>query len=87
MLEILEERKFSIEKIIPVASKKSEGTSIDFNGKKNVRNVCTVRNKKIIKTLKQKKLMLLKLILNGCLLERISQNLRYGESLKLVIYN
>ena len=28
---------------------------IDFNGKKNVRNVCTVKNKKLVKTLKQKK--------------------------------
>ena len=28
---------------------------IDFNGKKNVRNVCTVKNKKLIKTLRQKK--------------------------------
>ena len=28
---------------------------IDFNGKKNVRNVCTIRNKKLIKTLRQKK--------------------------------
>ena len=32
MLEILEERNFPIEKIIPVASKKSEGSSIEFNG-------------------------------------------------------
>lgn len=28
---------------------------IDFNGKKNVRNVCTVKNKKLVKTLRQKK--------------------------------
>lgn len=28
---------------------------IDFNGKKNVRNVCTIRNKKLVKTLRQKK--------------------------------
>ena len=28
---------------------------IDFNGKKNVRNVCTIRNKKMIQTLRQKK--------------------------------
>jgi len=28
---------------------------IDFNGKKNVRNVCTIKNKKIIRTLKEKK--------------------------------
>ena len=34
---------------------KNNKVVIDFNGKKNVRNVCTVRNKKIIKTLKQKK--------------------------------
>ena len=34
MLEILEERKFPIKKIIPIASKKSEGVSIEFNGKK-----------------------------------------------------
>ena len=33
MLEILEERDFPIEKIIPVASKKSEGSSIEFKGK------------------------------------------------------
>ena len=33
MFEILEERKFPVEKIIPVASKKSEGSSIKFNGK------------------------------------------------------
>ena len=33
MLEILEERNFPIEKIIPVASKKSEGNSIEFNRK------------------------------------------------------
>ena len=29
--------------------------TIDFNGKKNVRNRCTIKNKKLIKTLKQKK--------------------------------
>ena len=34
MLEILQERKFPIKKIIPIASKKSEGVSIEFNGKK-----------------------------------------------------
>ena len=34
---------------------KSNKVIIDFNGKKNVRNTCTVKNKKIIKTLKQKK--------------------------------
>ena len=34
MLGILEERNFPIEKIIPVASKKSEGSSIEFNGKR-----------------------------------------------------
>ena len=34
---------------------KSNKVVIDFNGKKNVRNTCTVRNKKIIKTLRQKK--------------------------------
>ena len=34
MLEILEERDFSIEKIIPIASKKSEGVLIDFCGKR-----------------------------------------------------
>ena len=28
---------------------------IDFNGKKNVRNVCTIKNKKLVKTLRQKK--------------------------------
>ena len=28
---------------------------IDFNGKKNVRNICSIRNKKLIKTLRQKK--------------------------------
>ena len=28
---------------------------IDFNGKKNVRNTCKIKNKKIIKTLKEKK--------------------------------
>ena len=28
---------------------------IDFNGKKNVRNVCTVKNRKLVKTLRQKK--------------------------------
>ena len=28
---------------------------IDFNGKKNVRNICTVKNKKLVKTLRQKK--------------------------------
>lgn len=28
---------------------------IDFNGKKNVRNVCAVKNKKLVKTLRQKK--------------------------------
>ena len=28
---------------------------IDFNGKKNVRNTCTIKNKKVIKTLKAKK--------------------------------
>ena len=32
------------------------------------------------------KLMQLKLILNGCLSEKINQNLRYGENLRLVIY-
>ena len=30
MLEILQERKFPIKKIIPIASKKSEGSSIEF---------------------------------------------------------
>ena len=34
MLEILEERDFPIEKIIPIASKKSEGKLINFCGKK-----------------------------------------------------
>ena len=34
---------------------KSNKVIIDFNGKKNVRNTCTVRNKKIIKTLRQKR--------------------------------
>ena len=28
---------------------------IDFNGKKNVRNICTVKNRKLVKTLRQKK--------------------------------
>lgn len=28
---------------------------IDFNGKKNVRNICTIKNKKLVKTLRQKK--------------------------------
>ena len=28
---------------------------VDFNGKKNVRNTCTIRNKKLVKTLKQKR--------------------------------
>ena len=28
---------------------------IEFNGKKNVKNVCTVKNKKLVKTLRQKK--------------------------------
>ena len=28
---------------------------IDFNGKKNVRNVCSIKNKKLVKTLRQKK--------------------------------
>tara|TARA_B100000963_G_scaffold227773_1_gene198662 strand:+ start:2249 stop:3244 length:996 start_codon:yes stop_codon:yes gene_type:complete len=34
MLQILEERNFSIDKIIPIASQKSEGRLIDFCGKK-----------------------------------------------------
>ena len=34
---------------------KNKGVVIDFIGKKKVRNICTVKNKKIIKTLKEKK--------------------------------
>ena len=34
MLQILEERNFSIDKIIPIASQKSEGRLINFCGKK-----------------------------------------------------
>ena len=34
MLEILEERNFPLEKIVPIASKKSEGNLINFCGKK-----------------------------------------------------
>ena len=34
MLQILEERNFSIDKIIPIASQKSEGRLINFRGKK-----------------------------------------------------
>ena len=34
---------------------KGKSISIDFIGKKKVRNVCTVRNKKIVKVLKEKK--------------------------------
>jgi len=34
---------------------KDNKVTIDFNGKKNVRNTCTIRNKKLVKTLKQKK--------------------------------
>jgi DNA topoisomerase-1 len=34
---------------------KKKGVVIDFIGKKKVRNICTVKNKKIIKTLKEKK--------------------------------
>ena len=41
------------QKHIKVKSK--DEVVIDFNGKKNVRNVCTVRNKKLVKTLRQKK--------------------------------
>ena len=33
---------------------KDNKVTIDFNGKKNVRNTCTIRNKKLVKTLKQK---------------------------------
>lgn len=35
--------------------KSKDEVIIDFNGKKNVRNICKVRNKKLIKTLRQKK--------------------------------
>lgn len=41
------------QKHIKVKSK--DEVVIDFNGKKNVRNVCTIRNKKLVKTLRQKK--------------------------------
>jgi len=34
---------------------KKESVIIDFIGKKKVRNICTVKNKKVIKTLKEKK--------------------------------
>jgi len=34
---------------------KNKGVVIDFIGKKKVRNICTVKNKKIIRTLKEKK--------------------------------
>ncbi len=34
MIEILEERNFSLDKIIPIASKKSEGNLINFRGEK-----------------------------------------------------
>ena len=48
MLEILEERDFPIEKIIPVASKKSEGSSIEFKGEKyRVISIETSINEKI----------------------------------------
>jgi DNA topoisomerase I len=32
---------------------KKDEIIIDFNGKKNVRNICTIKNKKLVKTLKQ----------------------------------
>ena len=32
MLKVLEQRKFPVEKLVPVASAKSIGTTIDFNG-------------------------------------------------------
>ena len=35
MLDILEERNFSIKKIVPIASKKSEGNLINFRGEKH----------------------------------------------------
>lgn len=38
-----------------VKIKSKDEVVIDFNGKKNVRNVCTIRNKKLVKTLRQKK--------------------------------
>lgn len=41
------------QKHIKVKSK--DEVVIDFNGKKNVRNICTIRNKKLVKTLRQKK--------------------------------
>lgn len=41
------------QKHIKVKSK--DEVVIDFNGKKNVRNVCNIRNKKLVKTLRQKK--------------------------------
>jgi len=34
MLEVLKERNFPISELIPVASKRSVGKEIDFNGKK-----------------------------------------------------
>ena len=34
---------------------KKDEIIIDFNGKKNVRNICTIKNKKLVKTLKQKR--------------------------------
>lgn len=34
---------------------KNNKVTIDFNGKKNVRNTCTIKNKKLIKTLRQKR--------------------------------
>ena len=34
MIEILEQRNFTLAKIVPVASKKSEGKLIDFRGEK-----------------------------------------------------